>query len=423
MALRGEDQFYFHLSSDGSMDVYPTNKSSQFMISLKETIDFGDVDWEVALTSINYPYSWTNLGPSANTVLKYYLDKDLGPQEIHFPDWHCEKLEELVKYIVKKIGVNEPPEERNKEHESKRFYFKLDELKRIKISSIEPNFDIGFSDSMLRLLGLESHPNAKNFSIAAFDRRQRHRYFLDKVWKDDVMMDYRSKALQKQFHNIWDFEQLAGVVYPFLNEDSLIKTVQADPGLTLHFSALAKYMESDATEDSIIEDRDIYLDPDWIDIQRSMQDLKQRKARSVPTDVEGVVYSPQELGIARTVYHMTKLFNEKDLPSTIKAMTPGNLNPVQRMFVYLNIIKPVDFNDTAVKLLRMVNTRGMAFATTQEEFNRPVYLPLQKGKISMIQVYIADDQMHPVPFQVGTVLLTLHFRRRVRNLTASHYFI
>jgi hypothetical protein len=179
------------------MDSHPDNKSSEFKISLKDPIDFGEQDWEVALISINYPYSWTNLGPSANTKIKYYLDKDSGVQEINFPDWHCESLEQLVQYIRSKIAVNEGNVPAG--GESSRFRVKLDELKRIKIASIEPYFDIGFTDSMLRLLGLESHPSARNMTIKAFDRRQKHRNFLDQVWREDNMLDYTSDALRKIF--------------------------------------------------------------------------------------------------------------------------------------------------------------------------------------------------------------------------------
>ncbi len=46
------------------------------------------------------------------------------------------------------------------------------------------------------------------------------------------------------------------------------------------------------------------------------------------------------------------------------------------MFVYLYLSEPVDFNDTAVKLLLMVNTKQMAFATTQKKFNRSVFSSL-----------------------------------------------
>jgi hypothetical protein len=108
---------------------------------------------------------------------------------------------------------------------------------------------------------------------------------------------------------------------------------------------------------------------------------------------------------------MKKLYSKESLPKVINASTPGVLNPVQRMFVYVNIIDPIDVNDRFVRLLKLVNTAGESFKTTQEDFLQPMYHTVQKGKISMIDVLIADESGDPVSFQIGTVILTLHFRK------------
>jgi hypothetical protein len=401
------------------MDSHPDNKSSEFKISLKDPIDFGEQDWEVALISINYPYSWTNLGPSANTKIKYYLDKDSGVQEINFPDWHCESLEQLVQYIRSKIAVNEGNVPAG--GESSRFRVKLDELKRIKIASIEPYFDIGFTDSMLRLLGLESHPSARNMTIKAFDRRQKHRNFLDQVWREDNMLDYTSDALRKIFRETQGFEALVGQVFPYIDQEELKKV--AEDMLSRREKAQDITMMTDYLDD-------IEADPEWQNIQEKVKKLSlgEHVRRDAPEDVEmfetgRFKQSAFEFGLGITLFHLSKILYEKELPKSIKGIIPGNLNPVQRMFIYTDIIQPIDFNETAIQLLRMVNTRGSAFSTTHEEFLQPIYLPLRKGKISMIHVYIADDQQSRVSFQVGTVVLTLHFRRRqLRFGPTRHYY-
>ena len=223
MALRGDEQFYFHITSDGSMDVYPDNKSSDFRIELKKSIDLGEEDWEVALTSINYPYSWTNLGPSAGTQFKYYFDRDVGEQEVKFPDWHCESMNNLIAYISAKIASKE--KKLTKSHQSERFYIILDELNRVKIGTIEPDYDVGFSDSMLRILGLESNPLANNITKSAFDRRPRHRNFLGKIWTDDSMVNYRSRDLKRKFEETENIEDLVRFVYPHINDDALVKVI------------------------------------------------------------------------------------------------------------------------------------------------------------------------------------------------------
>lgn len=109
------------------------------------------------------------------------------------------------------------------------------------------------------------------------------------------------------------------------------------------------------------------------------------------------------------------LAKEPPIPSALRGVIPCTLNPVQRMYIYCNILEPIGMNEKAVKLLKLVNTQGTGFKTVQEDFAHPIYLPVQKGKITMIEVLIADESGDRVPFQVGTAVLTLHFRRVARR--------
>jgi hypothetical protein len=111
------------------------------------------------------------------------------------------------------------------------------------------------------------------------------------------------------------------------------------------------------------------------------------------------------------LHHLQALAREPIGPDVFKGTVPGVVNPVQRMYIYTNIIEPLNMNNKSVRLLKMVNTRGEFFKTTQEDFIRPMYVPVENGKISIIEVLIADESGHPVPFQIGTVVLTLHFRK------------
>ncbi len=91
------------LTSDGSMKDYPQNKTSKFKILLKEPLELGEDDWEVCLRSINYPFSWTNVGPSAKVFMKFYSSLTAGVQEMNFPDWQCTSMEEVVKFIANEV--------------------------------------------------------------------------------------------------------------------------------------------------------------------------------------------------------------------------------------------------------------------------------------------------------------------------------
>ena len=421
MALRGEDQFYMTLTSDGSLDINPDNKSSAFRISLKEALEFTEQEWEVAVTNINYPYSWTNLGPTAKTFVRYYIDNEIGPQEINFPDWLCERMEELVDFMSSEIWRQESEQVREKLQDKQRgrIQMKLDELRRFKLSSMEPKFDIAFSESMMHLLGLQGHPMAQNMSLKAFARRQRHRDFLDKVWKKDMMLDYTSDALKRTLMEKEDLEDFAGMIFPYVDMDALVQMMVKSEKQRLPTAQFAKLVAESHIEEEVERsistidildeglDDDIIEDPDWKQLKFWI--LEMRRIQRSPYAEDMTKY--EEKGMARLLYHLTKIQMEKPLPKVIRATIPGNLNPIQRMFVYTNIIYPVDFNDSAVRLLKMINTSGIPFMTTHEEFLRPTYLPVQRGKISMIDVYITDYASNPVPFQVGTVIVTLHFQR------------
>lgn len=409
MTLRGADQFYFFLSSDGSMDIHPDNKSSKFKVSLKQEVDFGDEDWEVGLVSINYPYSWTNVGPSAGTVLKYYLDEERGEQQIKFPNWYCRKVEDLIQFIEELFKKNE---EGDKEKKSK-VWIKLDELQRVKITCGEPQFDIGFSDPLMRILGLSGHPQAQLLTIEAFERRQLHRSVLDSLWRKDIKFDWNSQVCEEiaRMTDLKEFGKLMAIYIDFTLLEKFVSEVQNFwdlEGLEIDWSSYLKSAEVQQDPDKTHREK-------WVRVLHETYLLSVYKQLLDASDQDIYESLPIELGLGWVMYHMKALLGKKKTPSLIRGMLPGNLNPVERMFVYTNIIEPIDFNDETVKLLKLVNTRGKIFTTTQEEFTHPTYFPVQKGKISRIEILITDDRGKPVSFQVGTVILTLHFRKLRRG--------
>ena len=89
------------------------------------------------------------------------------------------------------------------------------------------------------------------------------------------------------------------------------------------------------------------------------------------------------------------------------------LYPADQLFIHTNIIQPIDLNDKTVDLLKVVNVRGEQNRSTYEAFSHPAYQPVQKGKqITMIHVYIKSELGDLVPFESGTLMMTLHFRKQ-----------
>ncbi len=52
--------FYLTLPSNASLDVYPNNKTTDYRVSLPQSIEL-EGNWEVGLYSVSYPNTWYNL--------------------------------------------------------------------------------------------------------------------------------------------------------------------------------------------------------------------------------------------------------------------------------------------------------------------------------------------------------------------------
>ena len=369
MAWRGAHQFPCILTSDGSMDTYPDNKSSKFRIFLREPIDLRDEEWEVCLLSINYPYSWTNLGPSAKVFMRYYVDRSEGVREVHFPDWQCSTMEEVVKFMSKQMWQKE---------ESRSVWFGLDELGRFKMESTTEYLDIGFSDNMLRLLGMGGHKLAPQLRLESFEKRQRARDVLDSIWREDNTVNYGDADLRRQVLQCKDAMDFSRTV--------------------------ARYLEPTG-----VKMKELY------DTREDVRKLEVEELKNVSAHEHQEKQGELAVIFLKVMNflleNMKSLCREPLIPLALRGVTPGVINPIQRMFIYTNIIEPMDFNNKFVKLLKMVNTRGSPFKTTQEDFSQPLYHAVQKGKISVIEILIADEDGDPVSFQSGTAVLTLHFRK------------
>lgn len=401
MALRGDDQFYFMLTSDGSMKSYPENKTSSFKIELNDPIDVGDEDWEVALMSVNYPYTWTNVGPAAKVFMKYYINSLLGPQEVVFPDYQSQSMEEIHKFISKQMHVNFVERKRVARvapMSESQMVVGLDELGRTRITCLTPGYDIGLSDNLLKLLGLAGHPQAQNMRIGEFERRQKCRDIVDIICKEPFT--YGDEILVESVKVCESVEQFALLLEPFVTEAHLNAGV---------YEKLAEITNEEWPND--VERRD--AEPGRVPVLGSLAEVMPPSASRFEDRKIGKVFKI-------LMVYLKELLNETKHEWLITGITPGILNPVQRMFIYTNIIQPYDMNDKTVKVLKLINTRGSAYKTTQEEFLLPTYHMLQKGKISLITVFISNEHGEPVSFQSGTVVLTLHFRRAALHKGFSH---
>lgn len=376
MASHGSDQFHLILTSDGGSEIYVENKTSNFKIDLADPIIIGEEKWEVALLSISYPKTWVNIGDAAGVYMSYRSAKS-GVQEVTFPNWQCQSLTELEDFIASQIQSTG-----KKLNDDSKLIIKLDELGRVKIWCNEPGYDIGFSDNMLRVLGLIGHSRMFDLRMEAFSKRQHQRLLIDSLCVKKPFA-YTDAGLRQSIRVCKDVDIFEGLMDAYLDDSDL------------KYDQLYHMYVKDARSEECVENlcnapREIaYLDPEK-DSSRSRKML------------------------ALLLLEMQNLLIFEEFPQTIRGVIPGVLDPIQRMFIYLNILDDIDMNNTTSKILKVANTRGEPMKMTQEDFTNPIYLPVQKGRHNMLHVYIKNDQGENVPFQSGTVLMILHFRRKAK---------
>ena len=85
---------------------------------------------------------------------------------------------------------------------------------------------------------------------------------------------------------------------------------------------------------------------------------------------------------------------------------------IHSLYIYTDIIEPCAVGDTRAPLLRVVplDSSNGVFQCTRS-FSQVQYHPLKYTRLSTVEVDIKDSIGRPVPFERGTLMLTLHLRK------------
>lgn len=97
-----------------------------------------------------------------------------------------------------------------------------------------------------------------------------------------------------------------------------------------------------------------------------------------------------------------------DFPASLTHAIPDKL------FVYTDICESYVTGDVQTPLLRIVpvDTTNYVYGSTQtKSFSPPNYIPLLRSEFNTIDIDIRTHTGDPVPFQSGTLIVTLHFKR------------
>lgn len=84
------------------------------------------------------------------------------------------------------------------------------------------------------------------------------------------------------------------------------------------------------------------------------------------------------------------------------------------LMVYSNICQPYVTGDVRTSLLRAVslNLRDYVYGGVEiKNFSPPMYLPLLSSSFQSIEIDIRSEHGLPIPFDYGTLTVTLHFKR------------
>ena len=83
----------------------------------------------------------------------------------------------------------------------------------------------------------------------------------------------------------------------------------------------------------------------------------------------------------------------------------------QTFYIYCDILENVAVGDTLAPLLRTIDVEGERGTMIHRNFDQPRYLPVQKKNFDTLEILIKDGLGREVPFDKGTLIVTLHFRR------------
>ena len=86
------------------------------------------------------------------------------------------------------------------------------------------------------------------------------------------------------------------------------------------------------------------------------------------------------------------------------------------LYVYCNLIEPWLVGDSRAPLLHIVPIEGHNGQMITKTYQHIHYLPLLQKHFQTIEIDIKKDTGEHVPFELGKLVVTLHFRKQRPNL-------
>lgn len=343
------ENFYLTLSSNSSMNEFPNNKTSRFTIEIPNDLNLRG-DWEAALVEIHIPITFMPVRRSPITVSLLGFDES-GHPHLRSPIVSLLDFDESGRPISRSLrSPREPP-------------------------TTAQNDETMSSDK-----SGEKNAGKKEKNIARKVRNTKRRFpesfessgikeFLNS--EDPMQRERRTNLILERgvYRNI---EELIEQLNLLLKEHA--RLILRKP------QYMIELITSKTVDDGQVQ---VIEFPDTL------------------SEILGFSTN-RFMSTTPTVWYA-------DSPSGITRAFPNQL------FVYSDVILPHIVSDVHAPLLRIVECKAQTrpFGSIQTvTFTYPHYYPTVGGSIRVIENVITDHTGSAIPFEHGTLTLTLHFRRR-----------
>ena len=189
-----------------------------------------------------------------------------------------------------------------------------------------------------------------------------------------------------------------------------------------HRSITASYRETDNTELITCE---FTLQPGYYSITSLLDTMVNRLKNTIP-DKNSMLYwrfdeVSQYLELRLRIYTLNvgpflqDLLKLPDLiitPGWYKTRPINTMKVINSLYVYCDLVESRVVGDTMAPLLRIIPVSNQIGGTVIKTYENIHYLPLQRKTFQTVEIDIRDHTGKNVPFEYGTLNVTLHLRRK-----------
>lgn len=360
------EEFYLHLPSNVQTNS-EHNQIHRYITTFSDTLELGR-NWEVGLTAISYTYGWYNVKKGCLVTIKTFSGDGV----------RSPMLREL--YEIKYLFMDNPS---------------------------DPD-----TDNRPRLRSVRPYNHEPRTSVVAMFYLTPGHYH-----SPQALIEQINRQVADSYHSMVGINKS----YPYLEWNP-------STGRVMMISGRAMYEHEDSKKkyrfDTFIciEDEDLAAMLGTIQIRRfeDLQGLVElnniRNVNKNQGDRAGHPLDPRDEkwfsfeGMTDDEYGLFTEATFSYLFPSVMDMSAG----IRALCVYCDIVDLTMVGDSKVNLLRTVPVpRDAQFMDQIDmEFQRVHYIPVTRTELRNIEVYIKDETGADLEFELGRVILTLHFRKR-----------